>query len=220
MSFKTIFFSSFIILLLAGCGKSSDIDLPILEADYTSNPELKEILSSEKTEKVKKEKVKTTEKKAKKKSKAKSKKKEIKTTTLASTQSFTGGKMADGLDMHKIRASANSAKTRLVFESYLWNVGKNMPTTQANNSGNYLFTYDSKTNTITALINGYRAFSALTGAKIATFPAGNMIKNIKLLPYMDDSGYKFIINIKEDAQVKVFELKNPGRIVVDIYKIY
>ncbi|NOR55939.1 MAG: hypothetical protein GQ531_06995 [Sulfurovum sp.] len=215
MSFKTLFYASFIVLLLAGCGKSSDIDLPVLEADYSSNPELKEILSSDKKEDVK---VKTAEKKVKKKSTPK--KKKVKTATFSSTQSFTGGKSSDGLDMHKIRASANSAKTRLVFESYLWNVDKNRPTTQANNSGNYLITYDSEARTITALINGYRAFSALTGVKTASFPAGSMIKNIKLLPYMDDSGYKFTINIKEDAQVKVFELKNPGRIVVDIFKIY
>ena len=223
MSFKSLSLALLVFITLAGCDKSDDVELPVLNADYSSNPDLKDILSSEKTTEVPAKgkpspkptpKAKTKPKKKKQKSKPKEK------YAQPSTQSFTGGKIANGLDMHRIRASANAARTRLVFESYLWTNGRDVPSTQANNSGNYLFTYNSKTRTITALIDGYKGFTALKGAKIATLPAGSMIKEIKLLPYMDDSGYKFTISIKEEAQVKVFELKNPGRIVVDINKIY
>ena len=33
---------------------------------------------------------------------------------------------------------------------------------------------------------------------------------------MDDSGFKFSINLHKSASVNVFELKSPARIVVDI----
>jgi len=216
MTKLTFFLSLFVLLQLTGCDKSNDVELPVLTPDYSDNPEMKEKMDALKSpnpsanaaEKKKTTKVKKTTKPKKTKTRKKTKK-----ATYSSTQSFTGGKISDGLDIHKIRASANPARTRLVFESY-------SKGTKAINSGNYLFTYDSKTLTITALIDGYRRFSALSGAKEATFPAGSMVEHIKLLPYMDDSGYKFTIKIKEESQVKVFELKNPGRIVVDINKIY
>lgn len=217
MTLKAFFFSTIVTLLLLGCGKSSEVDLPVLEPDYSSNPDLKEILSSEKKETKKVKQQKETSKKKTKKSTTKKPKATNK--PLATTKSFTGGKISDGLDMHKIRASANPARTRLVFESYT-KTQNNATLSKADNSGNYLFTYDRETLTITALIDGYRAFTALQGAKIATFPAGSMVEKITLLPYMDDSGYKFTIKIKEEAEVKVFELKKPGRIVVDIVKVY
>ncbi len=124
-------------------------------------------------------------------------------------QTFRGGTINDGLDMKVIRSSQDAIRTRLVFDSYTLN-GK------ATQSGNYIFTYNPSTKQIIAVINGYRKFSALSSEKIRTFPNNRIIKNIKMEKYMDDSGFKFNISLKNAASVKVFELKAPARIVVDI----
>ena len=48
------------------------------------------------------------------------------------------------------------------------------------------------------------------------FSSKSIVDKIYLDKYLDDSGYKFYIKLKYDSEVKVFDLKNPGRIVVDI----
>jgi len=124
-------------------------------------------------------------------------------------QTFKGGKTTDGLDIKAIRSSQNDIRTRLVFDSYTSNE-------KATQSGNYTFTYNPSKKQITAVIHGYRKFSAILPNKIRRFPSNNMIKDIKMEKYMDDSGFKFTINLNKSASVNVFELKSPARIVVDI----
>jgi hypothetical protein len=124
-------------------------------------------------------------------------------------QTFRGGKRNDGLDMKIIRTSDDKTHTRLVFDTYASNV-------KATQSGNYIFTYNPSNKQITAVVNGYRKFSALSFNKARTFPSNSMVKNISMQKYLDDSGFKFNINLNKAASVNVFELKSPARIVVDI----
>ena len=131
------------------------------------------------------------------------------TVTQTPKKTFKGGKINDGLDIKTIRSSQNEIRTRLVFDTYTANA-------KAAQSGSYTFTYNPKNKQITAVINGYRKFSALSFNKARTFPANSIIKNIKREKYMDDSGFKFSINLHKSASVNVFELKSPARIVVDI----
>jgi len=121
-------------------------------------------------------------------------------------QIFTGGIITDGLDMKTIRASQNQERTRLVFDSYRFSE-------KASQSGKYIFTYTPSKKQITAVINGYRKISALNNR---TFSKTNIVRNITKEKYLDDSGFKFNINLKRPASVNVFELKEPARIVVDI----
>jgi len=124
-------------------------------------------------------------------------------------QTFRGGKRSDGLNMKSIRTSHDKTHTRLVFDTYASNA-------KATQSGNYIFTYNPSNKQISAVVNGYRKFSALSFNKARTFPSNNIIKNIKMEKYLDDSGFKFNINLNKAASVNVFELKSPARIVVDI----
>lgn len=125
------------------------------------------------------------------------------------TQIFKGGERSDGLDIKAIRSSYTSSQTRLVFDIYKSN-------TKATQAGKYTFTYHPKQKQITAIVNGYRKFSALPFNKTRTFASSSMVKDIKREKYMDDSGLKFSINLRKPASVNVFELKSPARIVVDI----
>ena len=124
-------------------------------------------------------------------------------------QTFRGGTRSDGLNMKTIRYSHNKTHTRLVFDSYASNE-------EATQSGNYIFTYNPSNKQISAVVNGYRKFSALSFNKTRTFASNSIIKNIKMEKYLDDSGFKFNINLNKAASVNVFELKSPARIVVDI----
>ena len=134
---------------------------------------------------------------------------ETRTIVQTSKQTFKGGTRSDGLDIKTIRSSQSEIRTRLVFDSYASN-------DKATQSGNYTFTYNPSKKQISAVINGYRKLSALSLNKARIFPSNNIIKNIKMKKYMDDSGFKFNINLNKAASVNVFELKSPARIVVDI----
>ena len=76
-------------------------------------------------------------------------------------QTFRGGKRSDGLNMKSIRSSHNKTHTRLVFDTYASNA-------KATQSGSYIFTYDPLKKQISAVVNGYRKFSALSFNKAAS----------------------------------------------------
>ena len=134
----------------------------------------------------------------------------------AKSQTFTGGTGTDGLDMGTIRLGLNEAKTRLVFDSYKWDMNLKTPTKKVKSSGHYDFKHDAKSRRITAVVSGYRGFSALNATKPRFFNNSDMVEKIYLETYLDDSGYKFTIQLQQNAQVNVFELKEPARIIVDI----
>ena len=136
--------------------------------------------------------------------------------STSASQAFTGGTVSDGLDIGTIRLGLNNGTTRLVFDSYKWDMNVKTPTVKAENSGHYDFKYDAQNKRITAVISGYRGFSALNATKPRFFRTSNMVEKIYLETYLDDSGYKFTIQLKQNAQVNIFELKEPARIIVDI----
>jgi hypothetical protein len=129
---------------------------------------------------------------------------------------FSGGIMTDGLDIGMLRLGKEGSTTRLVLDSYKWNINSNIPSIRSHEVGYYMFTYNPVKKSITAVINGYRGFSALHGRKMRTFGSDAMVKKLSMVPYLDDSGFKFIIQLKQNAKINVFDLKGPGRIIIDI----
>jgi hypothetical protein len=130
-------------------------------------------------------------------------------------QSFSGGKVTDGLDMGVVRLGVSKSFSRIIFDSYKWEEGA-LPTERVNQSGNYIFTHEPEKRQITAIVDGYRAFSALVGDQSALYEGNPYVRTIRLEEYLDDSGFKFVIELKEDVSVYVYELQNPGRIIVDL----
>jgi len=122
----------------------------------------------------------------------------------------SGGTITDGLTMKEIRISQNPKRTRVVFDSY------NDANEKASVSGRYAFKYDAKAHRIVLTVNGYRHFTALGKGKMRTFSANSIIKKIYLVPYKDDSGFQCNIDLRKGAKVNAFDLKAPGRIVIDI----
>ena len=90
------------------------------------------------------------------------------------------------------------------------------PTAKAKTSGHYTFKYNAPTKRITAVVSGYRGFSALNATKPRFFTTSDIVEKIYLETYLDDSGDKFSIQLKQNAHINIIELKEPARIIVDI----
>ncbi len=203
----------FLLLALTACEERNTLSVPTpkpLPADeiVTEQPKTTESINTVKTPAVKTPKV------------TKEAKKPVVVQTYTQSKSkqeiFSGGIMTDGLDIGTIRLGKEGATTRLVLDSYKWNINAKIPSVRAYETGYYTFTYDPKTRHIIGIVDGYRGFSALHGAKERTFGSNNIVKKLSMKPYADDSGFKFIIELKQNAKVNVFDLKSPGRIIVDI----
>ena len=217
----------FLLLVFTGCNERNSLSAPIptlLPADeiVIEQPKIIEntdmlkapkVVKSPKVvkEKYKVEKVKPTVKKVAKKHP------KVQSYTKSKQEIFSGGIMTDGLDIGTIRLGKEGTTTRLVFDCYKWNINSNTPSIRAHETGYYTFTYEPKKRRITAIINGYRGFSALHKAKVRTFGSNPMVRKLTMEKYLDDSGFKFTIELKKNAKVNVFDLKAPGRIIVDIF---
>jgi hypothetical protein len=121
---------------------------------------------------------------------------------------FSGGTIQDGLEVKEIRQGRHEGYTRLVFDVYA-------NEKQAYSVGNYNVQYHVHHDNIEVVINGYRKFSAT----MPNFSQSSGIEKIYLGTYLDDSGFKFHIKLQNKAKVRVFDLKQPARLVIDIKPI-
>ena len=136
----------------------------------------------------------------------------VETELASEIELFAGGKISDSLDIGSIRISQNEKRVRLVFDSYIWNGSDESMGDKSDHVGRYSFSYDPNKALIVAKINGYRGFSA----KIPDFSHQHIVEKIYFVEALDDNIYKFYIKLRHNAPVRVFDLSNPGRIVVDI----
>jgi len=135
---------------------------------------------------------------------------------VTSTESFSGGAVVDGLDIGMVRLGQSSHYTRLIFDSYQWEGYAQLPIRKVQDSGTYIFTYEPKHKRITAILDGYQAFSALVGDHEDLYEGNNMVRTIHLDEYLDKSGFKFTIELKQEADIRVYEIHNPARIIIDM----
>jgi hypothetical protein len=123
------------------------------------------------------------------------------------TQYFEGGTVRDGLNIKSVRKAEHDSYVRLVFDSD----GVN---TKAPKIGSYKVDYDPSTKRVTVILGGYRAFTA----KFPNFESSSIVEKIDFAKYLDDSGYKLYINLRENTKIKVFALESPARLVIDVQK--
>ena len=135
---------------------------------------------------------------------------------VTSTESFSGGSVVDGLDIGMVRLGQSTRYTRLIFDSYQWEGYAQLPIRRVQDSGTYIFTYEPKYKRITAILDGYQAFSALVGDHEDLYEGNNMVRTIHLDEYLDKSGFKFTIELKQEANIRVYEIHNPARIIIDM----
>lgn len=122
--------------------------------------------------------------------------------------SFSSATVGDGLDVRKIREGRHDGYIRLVFDVY-------NATGAAEIVGRYDAKYNNAQKDITVILHGYQKISA----PLPSFSHDSLIEQIYFEQYPASGGFKFHIKLRENASVKIFNLKNPARIVFDIKSI-
>jgi len=133
------------------------------------------------------------------------------------TESFSGGGLVDNLDMGAIRIGRSPDYTSIIFDSYTYEGKDKVSSTQSYSSGTYLFTYEPSKNRIIAFIDGYNDFSALKEDQRALFKESKVVKNIYVLKHLGKDGIKFVIKLRKKVRVNIFDVKKPGRIIVNLF---
>jgi len=126
---------------------------------------------------------------------------------------FSAGTMTDDLDVRAIRWHKHNGYERLVFDIYEWRgILEEMPYQMSDRVGLYQIGREpTNSKTIDGELSGYRAFSA----KLPSMTKSKFIKKMEVYPD-DDNSYLFAIHLKKEARYKVFSLRNPARIIIDI----
>lgn len=126
---------------------------------------------------------------------------------------FTGGKMTDGLDVRTVRWHKHKGYERLVFDIYAWDgVFGDKPYQKTNETGVYqIGKEEGGSLSLDGELSGYRAFSA----KMPYLNKSKLIKKMQVFPN-DENSFLFTFTLKSPASYKVFTLKNPARIIIDI----
>ena len=107
-----------------------------------------------------------------------------------------------GLEIHNIRVGQHDGYTRLVLDVY-------KDSKKATSVGAYQAKYYANRNEIIVMLNGYSKF---TGS-LPSFPSNSVIKQILF------SDQNFSIKLRQEAKVRIFDLKNPARLAFDIKPI-
>ena len=115
---------------------------------------------------------------------------------------------SSGLDVHNIRVGQHDDYTRLVMDIY-------KDSHKAISVGSYSAKYYADRDEIVVTLNGYNKFSA----SLPSFPANSVIKQIVFSDHKSDNGYRFSIKLRQEAKVRIFDLKNPARLAFDIKPI-
>lgn len=110
-----------------------------------------------------------------------------------------------GLEVSKIREGIHDGYLRLVFDIL-------EDTKPAYKVGSYETKYSASKKSIEVILHDYKKFSA----SIPNFHPSSEIKDIVFVKYPKGKGYKFYIQLHKEAEVKVFDLRNPARLVFDI----
>ncbi len=113
-----------------------------------------------------------------------------------------------GLDVHSIRVGRHDDYTRLVLDIY-------EDSQKATSVGSYKAKYYADRDEIIVMLNGYSEFSA----SLPSFPSSSVIQEIAFSDYKSENGYRLSIKLRQEAQVKIFDLKNPARLAFDIKPI-
>lgn len=126
---------------------------------------------------------------------------------------FDGGKAARDLDVRAIRWSSHHGYERVVFDIYKWHgVFDTTPYKATSFTGLYqIGKEEQESRHLDGEILGYRAFTA----KLPSFTKSKLIEKMQIIPNEEDS-YYFTFTLKKPVAYKVFTLKHPTRIVIDI----
>ncbi len=126
---------------------------------------------------------------------------------------FHGGKIAESLDVRTVRWHKHEGYERVVFDIYAWHgVFGDKPYEKTDKTGLYQIGKEKKGSLhLDGEIMGYRAFSA----KTPSFTQSKLVSKMQVIPNEENS-FLFTLTLKKPASYKVFTLKDPSRIIIDL----
>ena len=125
-----------------------------------------------------------------------------------------GGEITDGRDLKRIRWGRHSDFERIVFDIYevKYDQQQEYP---AEKPCFFDIKYEYYPPRFVITLHGIRQRSA----EYKTFLKSQLIQDTYLIPYLDDAGIKFAVELNQPVEYEIFSLSKPGRIVIDIRKI-
>ncbi len=134
--------------------------------------------------------------------------KEAGETNEEEVHSFSNRESVEGLELRAIRTGKHDGYMRLVLDVYNHqNIAQEV--------GHYDANYYPSRDEISVILHDYQKFSA----SLPSFARNEIIESIHFDKYPKDRGLKFHIKLRQNAKVKIFDLKNPARLVFDIKAI-
>jgi len=132
------------------------------------------------------------------------------------SQPTSAGRLPDveGLDIGNIRLGKHEKSERLVLDVYKNN--KEHVAKKAKNTGSYIYKYDPHSKHLHITLKGYSTCSALGTKKMRSFENSKLIDKITTTIPNKNEEFGIDIDLKRDSTIKIFPLKEPARIVVDI----
>jgi len=126
---------------------------------------------------------------------------------------FQGGEMSEDLDVRSVRWHQHKGYERVVFDVSKYDgVFGSAPYKDTGEVGIYQIGIEVKNGlSIDGELSGYRAFSA----RAPSFKKSKLINKMEIFPN-DIQSFLFSLELKKPASYKVFTLKNPTRIIIDI----
>lgn len=126
------------------------------------------------------------------------------------TAAITGGEITDGRDLRNIRWGRHPEFERIVLDIYQGAYEEKGPAVSV--PCYFQINYEYYPFRFTGTLMGIRA----RNAEFKEFPQSDLIQGIYSIPYLDDSGIKFAIALEQPVEYEIFELHDPGRIVIDM----
>jgi hypothetical protein len=126
------------------------------------------------------------------------------------TGTFSGGIVTDGQDVSGIRFGKHELFERVVLDLSVWTGGT--PTERVDEACHYEAKISDDGKSVILTLSGARGVSAGT----PDLSRSTFFKSVEASFPEDDSTVSFTILLNQASEYKVFQLKSPGKIVVDV----
>ncbi len=132
---------------------------------------------------------------------------------LAEPQAVQGGEITDGRDLRRIRWGRHPDFERVVLDIYEGAYDEKGPAVSI--PCYFVVEYEYYPFRFIVTLGGIRAINA----ELGEVPQSSLIRETYSLPYLDDSGFKLALALNRPVEYEVFELHEPGRIVIDLREL-
>ncbi len=124
-------------------------------------------------------------------------------------KTVTGGVISDGKNLKNITIESHKNSENIIIDIHDILDNKTVASTEPPVFG---VSYEYYPYRFTVKIHGIRRHEIFFGSDISS----NFVRDLYMLPFLDDSGIEFAISLNKPVKYKVYELHDPAKIVIEI----